>query len=210
MSLIYKITNRVNNKCYIGKTDLTFEIRWKQHQADWHKKNAENRALYRAFTKYGILSFDKEVIEDNLTPEEAAIREQYWIKFYNSYDNGYNETLGGEGRSTITPEEVEQIIQLYNQKETIRDIAKILNRDSSTISNKLKSLGFEVCNQRTTKKLIAKINKEIDEVIEIYQSLSDAARALGDFSYNKHISEAARGKRKSAYGYKWRYIEEDE
>lgn len=110
--------------------------------------------------------------------------------------------MGGEGRSTLTSNEVEQIIQLYNQKETIRDIAKILNRDSSTISNKLKSLGFEVCNQRTTKKLIAKIDKETDEVIEIYQSLSDAARALGDFNYNKHISEAARGKRKTAYGYK--------
>ena len=206
MSLIYKITNTKNNKVYIGKTDLDFETRWNQHQSDWIK--GKKKVLYEAFSKYGILSFEKEIIEDNLTPKEACEREKYWIQYYDSYKNGYNMTNGGEGASLLTQTEIEEIISLYNQKWTLTAIAKKLNRDISTIVNKLKVLGFDCSSKRLLRKTIQQIDVTTNKVIAVYPSLSEAARALGDFNYNKHISEAARGKRQTAYGYKWKYIEE--
>lgn len=72
MAYIYKITNSINGKIYIGKTYKTIEQRFKEHFKD--SKRYKNRPLYRAINKYGIESFKIEVIEKTNTPEE---REKY-------------------------------------------------------------------------------------------------------------------------------------
>lgn len=96
IGFIYKITNNLNKKCYIGQTHFTVEKRWKEHQQDSHKEFLQKRPLYNAIKKYGIENFSIETIEEvanNLLNE----REEYWIKYYNSYGNtGYNATLGGD------------------------------------------------------------------------------------------------------------------
>lgn len=92
---IYKITNALNNNCYIGLSKQ-IKDRWKQHQNRYLNIDDKeyNKALYRAFRKYGIESFTFEILE--LCDEhKLADREIYWINFYNSYNNGYNETPGG-------------------------------------------------------------------------------------------------------------------
>ena len=82
MGYIYKITNQINNKMYIGKTTKSIEERWKAHQ----KKALEhsNRYLYDAMNHYGIENFTIEQVEkcDNSILNE---REIYWIKYYNTY-----------------------------------------------------------------------------------------------------------------------------
>lgn len=72
----------------------------------------KDRKLYRAFNRYGIQNFSIEQIEecDNSLLNE---REVYWIKYYDSFNNGYNMTLGGDGRTLITPEFRQKIIELY-------------------------------------------------------------------------------------------------
>ena len=100
MGYIYKITNNINNKLYIGQTIKTRPTdRFSQHKyiANHLQTEKGNSYLHRAMANYGVNNFTFEVIEqiDNTLLNE---RQQYWIKFYNSLaPNGYNLTQGGSG-----------------------------------------------------------------------------------------------------------------
>ena len=74
MSYIYKITNDINNKIYIGKTDFSIEKRFKEHCRDACKTRNEQRPLYAAMQKYGIDHFNITLIEETDNPD---IREIY-------------------------------------------------------------------------------------------------------------------------------------
>lgn len=119
---IYKITNVVNNKVYIGQS-VDIDRRWIQHQhcAFWAGK--ANKLyycdLYKAMREFGLSNFKHEVIEE-CAIECLDEREEYWIQYYNSFENGYNMTHGGEnhrgeshGKSQFTDEEVYEIRELY-------------------------------------------------------------------------------------------------
>ena len=99
---IYKITNKVNGKCYIGQAQDVY-IRWNNHRSCAFNKNAQNYnlILYRAFRKYGLDNFKFEIIE-KCSLDELNEKEMYYINYYNSYigndnSNGYNMTIGGDG-----------------------------------------------------------------------------------------------------------------
>ena len=101
MGYIYKITNIINGKVYIGKTEFTIKRRFKQHCEDCKKERLnEVRPLYRAMKKYGVDNFISEEIEqcDNSI---LCDREKYWIQYYDSYKHGYNATIGGDGTPRI-------------------------------------------------------------------------------------------------------------
>lgn len=93
---IYKITNVINNKCYIGKTIGSIEKRWKEHCHDSQKTDIGNRPLYIAMKKYGIENFSIEEVE-SCDISILNEREMYWINYFNSYKTGYNATKGGDG-----------------------------------------------------------------------------------------------------------------
>lgn len=84
MSIIYKITNDINGKVYIGKTEFSIEKRFNEHYRDAYKPSKEKRPLYSAMRKYGINHFHIEVIEE-CSSEEVSQRETYWIEYYDSY-----------------------------------------------------------------------------------------------------------------------------
>lgn len=103
MKGIYKITNILNQKCYIGKSS-DIEQRWKYHKLRMNDSKEYDKSLYRAFRKYGLENFSFEVLEElnNNYLEKADEREKYWIHYYNSFGNqGYNETEGGDGGQTV-------------------------------------------------------------------------------------------------------------
>lgn len=97
--IIYKITNLINNKIYIGKTTKSIANRFRSHLKN--AKNKINRYLYDAMNKYGYENFTIEEIE---TVKDAIgnDREIYWIAFYKSNEKefGYNMTIGGDGGNT--------------------------------------------------------------------------------------------------------------
>jgi len=95
---IYKITNKINNKSYIGFTSKSISSRYSKHLYD-----AKHREfpLYKAMRKYGIDSFYIESIYQSKDEKHThKIMEAYFIQEYNTYKNGYNASPGGDGRSS--------------------------------------------------------------------------------------------------------------
>ena len=100
---IYKITNIINGKSYIGQS-LYLKKRIRRHLS--YKSHKDNLALYKAFDKYGVDKFIIEILEtidtekcDNIK-SELDILEIFYIKKYNSYISGYNKTIGGDAGIT--------------------------------------------------------------------------------------------------------------
>lgn len=141
---IYKITNKVNNKVYIGQTRYTIESRWRQHCKNY---NFEHRPqpLYKAFEKYGLDNFTVETIEE-VQVEKLDEREMYWIAYYDSFKNGYNATLGGQGGKTLiwTDDKYEDIRTLYLSGFTCKKISELYNVSRWTIEQILKSLDVKL------------------------------------------------------------------
>lgn len=204
MAYIYKIINNINNKVYVGKTDLSIEQRWQSHKQDSTKSDIQHRPLYKAIRKYGIENFSIEEVEQ-CSSEEADKREQYWIKYYDSYKNGYNATLGGDGRPLI---DYNKVYNLYLQGKTFKEISAILSCHFTTIEYILESFGVtkEQRQQRIIQhhlKPVAQIDKNTNKIIQTFPSIKAAQMY---FNKRGHIAEVCKGKRKTAYGYKWKYI----
>lgn len=96
MQRIYKITNQINGKIYIGKTGLTIEKRFRRHLSLAVQK--VNRYLYDAINHYGKDNFIIELVEECFQ-EVVDSRERYYINLYmsNQKQFGYNMTDGGDG-----------------------------------------------------------------------------------------------------------------
>ncbi len=116
---IYKYTNKINGNSYIGQS-INIEQRYQQHLFD--AKNLATRkgtAIDKAIAKYGIENFTFEILEE-CPKEQLNEREKYWINFYDTYNNGYNLTSGGDavrgeehGRAILTEAEVYFIRDMY-------------------------------------------------------------------------------------------------
>lgn len=112
---IYKITNLVNGNSYIGQS-VNIRVRWQAHIATANDKSRGTYyyPLYCAIRKYGIENFDFEVLE-KVSPNNLNEREIYYIKKYDTFNNGYNQNSGGD---TVYGEEVGTSI--YKEKDVIK------------------------------------------------------------------------------------------
>ena len=210
---IYKIYNDVNDKLYIGKTVSSIEERFQEHCYDSKKERCEKRPLYNAMNKYGIEHFFIELIEE-CDLKELSEKEIYWIGYYNSYKNGYNATLGGDGKILY---DYDLIIQLYQNGLTGKEIANQLVCDIDTVRKALLSAGLNP-NDNMIKLLSKKVemhDKETNELLKIFDSQMDAGRWLKENNKTEdkklsrvsgRIGDVCNGKRKTAYGYKWKRI----
>lgn len=207
MAYIYKITNIINNKCYIGKTVLSIEKRFLQHKRDSKRRHLEKRPLYNAFNKYGVDNFVIEQIEE-CSPEVMSEREQYWICFYDSYYNGYNAALGGEGKLCF---DYKQIYDLWQKGLQVQEIKKQIGCSYDTIRSALNQYNIPTFQRQQRIQQdkfisVAQIDKNTDEIINIFPSIADAAREINKLIGKGHISDVCHGRRDIAYGYKWKFI----
>ena len=213
MGYIYKITNDINGKVYIGMTTSENPIiRWKEHLSNYRTAwKRTKRPLYDAMNKYGLEHFHFEVIEETDKPIE---REQYWIEKFHTYIGyndcqGYNATLGGESHNTAfsSKEEIDKLESLFNSGNSCTKIAEIMDYNIATVVRKLKSLGYTIKSYRDGDK-ICQLDKNTKELINIFDSTRIAGQFLGDKRKNSHIHDALNKKRKTAYGYIWIYYDE--
>ena len=211
MGCIYKITNKVNGKVYIGQTIRTVQTRWKQHiQSAFREKN-KNRSplLYNAIRKYGADSFEIVELEkcsNNILDE----REIYWIKQYDSYKNGYNCTIGGRGNVKCFDEE---ILKLWNDGLSVKQISNKLHLTYHVISLRLQNVG--ISQESINERMLATASRTKGK--PIYQYDIDGNFIQGFESAREAKIHIGRGKikctptkrYKTLYGYQWKFYKAD-
>lgn len=217
--VIYKHTNKINGKCYIGKTCCDPEKRWKLGSG--YRRHIK---FYNAILKYGWDNFTHEILETNLTDEEAKKREIYYIQFYDSFKNGYNATLGGDGgvgHSYTPTEETRQKIREERSKqvfteETKRKMSEARKgRPGYTKGYPAWNKGL-TWNEETREKMrqakLGKPNWKSKTFIclnngKIYMTAKQCEKDIGVIM-NGHIRDICLGKRKSYKGFQFRYLDQ--
>lgn len=206
MTGIYKITNIINNKIYIGQS-INIEERFSQHKKSYLQPYSKhyNCLIYRAFRKYGLENFRFEILEE-CKIEELSKKESFWIKYYNSYYNGYNMTFGGEG---CTKTDYNKIAALWEEGYNLQDIVKITEMNKVTISKALHYLGI------TPKEIMIRGSCHKTKSVEQYSlegkflhrfsSVTQAASSLLPKKSAINIIKACKGQITSAYGFLWKY-----
>lgn len=127
---IYYIKNKTNGKMYIGKS-IDIQKRWKSHKTQLKNGNHVNPHLQSSWDKYGDNAFEFSIIEE-CACEELNDREKYWIQFYDSFNNGYNLTFGGEGGNTIAGYTEEELKRYKEKKHKIHQETVLKGEDAST------------------------------------------------------------------------------
>lgn len=149
--VIYKITNNVNRKSYIGQTIQEPIERFYQHCAKKCDAEVLKMAIHKAINKYGKRNFTFEVIEE-VSTESINDRERYWISYYDSYNNGYNSTLGGQdGAKPFKDLDTKGIIKEYLSGKSLRSIGTTFNVDKQTIKDLLLRNNITLRSTRTYK-----------------------------------------------------------
>ena len=184
MGVIYKITNTCNNKVYIGQTVKTMDERWRQHHVNYNKPYFSHLPLYRAMNKYGPRSFICEQLEE-VPDNELDEREKYWIKYYNSYETGYNATLGG--RATPLYEwDVEDILERYHRLKSARKVALELGCDHASIDDILNANNVKRYTPAQQQSKPVKIEK--NGQVYCFETTTDAAHWLMDNGHTRNYN----------------------
>lgn len=210
---IYKATNKINNKVYIGATTASLETRKNDHI---NKSKGTNRTTFqRAVGTFGPDAFIWEILDYASTSDELALKERCYIKRYNSYSKGYNNDSGGGFKKTVYKfDEIYGLIGVYSslsiaaltvfgrkksvsnaclgQNKTYKSYYWSYNKDfmiEDADDNRKK----QVCQYDLNEKFIAK-----------YESAAAASRKSG-FSKSA-ISRVCRNERRQAGGYIWKYV----
>lgn len=141
--VIYKITNLINDKCYVGQTiDLKERIRK-------HKKNKKS-VLGQAIQKYGWENFSVEVLESNIPRDMLDEREIFYIAENDCIaPNGYNLTAGGNSRKVLS-EEARKKISIATRATMTPEICAFLSaiNKGKTLSEEHKVKIGKACTGR--------------------------------------------------------------
>lgn len=208
---IYKATSKTTQKIYIGQSSQTLQERINQHKSHAYSSQY-NYHFHNAIRKYGIEDFIFEIIEDNIkTYEELNDREKFWIAYYDSYYNGYNSTLGGEGRQT---RDDEMILKLFSEGKTTKEICEITGYNRGTVykSYRLNKINNEVW-KRKSQSLKERCSRPVEQYsltgdfIKTWESATECGKAFGSQGL---ISALCRQEKSilSAYGFLFKYADD--
>ena len=213
MGTIYCIENQVNHKKYIGITIQDLSARWGQHKRALRKNEHVNYKLQAAWNKYGEDQFVWSILQDGCDLSELYQKEIEYIQLFDSYDNGYNLTRGGDkGASEWFEKTVyvynlqgQYVKQFHSRAEAQRQLdchsikeccLGSCNRGFSKVDNQWYMFSYEYCdslpvyrNNNVNAKVFYKLNAQ-GEIIESYPSLRSAGEAHGIVALS-HLREAA-------------------
>ena len=148
---IYRIFNTINGKSYIGQTIQNVKQRFYQHCATKCSKEVSNMAIHKAIKKYGKSNFILYAIEE-VDVNDLDNRERYWISYYDSYNSGYNSTIGGQdGVKPYKNLDSEKVIKQYQSGKSLRELGVIFQVDKQTIKDLLIRHNITLRTTRTYK-----------------------------------------------------------
>ena len=228
MAYIYKIINLITGQVYIGET-TDCKQRWSQHLTMLNAGKHHSHKLQNAFDKYHVENFQFQIIEE-VSDNERFEKEVFYINSYNSYENGYNETRGGDNPGY---EKLVKTVYCYNKEGTYlktfqsgRQASRELGIDQALLQKictgiKKTATGkdgqvyrfsyvwyehlpaLQYCNG-SSKKVIQK-DKE-GNILNYFKSGAEVNRYLGLSSRNTGIYRAIKNKN-FYYQYYWEYQE---
>lgn len=208
---IYKITCNTTKKIYIGKTESSVESRWKEHKraAFLPSHNDYNFPFHRAIRKYGPDDFDVEIIDETNSSQTLKEKERYWISHYDSYHNGYNATLGGDGNCRYN---YDAIVEFYlsNGCSLLKTCQEFGIYDQ-VVYKALQSKNIDYKNMKSTIAVRPAQKKKIYcvELNRTFNSMKEINEFLGKTAH-PNIRRALNGMTKKAYGYTWKEIEDND
>ena len=204
MGYIYKITNHINGKVYIGQTRNLIEYRWQHHLYKGRNpdKPDTDYPLYRAMRKYGLENFSILQVEE-IDNELLDERECYWIQQENSLTpNGYNCDLGGKGVSRYNYDEILK----YYFTEANENASETARKFGCSLQTILKILEANDFSAKGHKQKIYQISLRDDSIIKEFNSLIEAEKEL-NISHTQ-LWSALNHQAKSAGGYAWCKVED--
>ena len=145
---IYKITNEVNSKFYIGKTKKTPVQRFKEH---YYLSKKSDTHFHRAIRKHGIENFKVEIIEKISEQNNLNEKEKYWIE---KLKPNYNKTIGGEGVVGYTYTKTHKLNMSLAKKGK-------KNTKTHNLNISLGKIGKKQSSEHVQKRMLAKKNKPI-------------------------------------------------
>lgn len=213
MAIIYKITNLVNNKIYIGETIRNLNVRWNEHKSEaLGGRHGYTYHLHNAMRKYGIDNFTIEII-DNCPDEERFALESKYIQQYNSTNPevGYNTVIEGAGCTLLS---TDAILEAWKEGLTVSDTAKLLGVHKSTVSKRLHANGItnEEIQERRRESVRQRCSRPVlqyDLCGNLIKRWPSASSCQEDGYTQSEISSCCRQEIRIAYNYLWKY-EDDE
>lgn len=196
---VYKLVNSENDKVYIGITYRSLKTRFKQHLSD--AQQGYKRPICEAIRDLGSDKFKIELICET---EDLENKEIELIAQYNSFNKGYNATLGGSGGKLISCSR-EEVISLYKELNNASATARELSISKDTV--------LEIIKSHTNIKPRNPLIKQVKFNDKIFEGSGECAQYLidngilsgsrADIAHN--INRVARGVRNSYKGLKFYY-----
>jgi len=182
--IIYKATNKINNKVYIGQSQHLLRVRKQDHKNQALIKNSTT-PFHKAIRRYGWDNFSWEVIDKANTIEELNAHEYFYIeqipskKRYNLRPGGLNYIMPDEIKEKISKSLKGRKCGKFTEETRVKlSEGKIGNKNPQYGTKRtpeeiqaLLAFSMEVCCKK-----VAKVNKKTNEIIQVYESISQCAR----------------------------------
>lgn len=179
---IYCITNLINGKQYVGQS-IHVEERFIQHI-----EKESNSEIHNAIVKYGVKNFKFEVIV-SCSPEELDEQEVKFIRLLGTYENGYNQTRGGQHHVFNIEHNYEEYLKI---KEQLKDKNKLINLLTKENKNLKERLELSKANEHRLlifkeelENKIAKNELNINEDNIFYEALVEKRRFREGLNYGR-------------------------
>lgn len=175
---LYRITNKINNKVYIGQAQ-NYQHRWSDHRLAVKNKKP-TQVVHHAMIKYGLENFEFEVVASCTTQDDANFTETQLVEQYESHvstNKGYNVTLGG--MNAPKTEAFKQMMRDYHASLTPGERAEISRQQSEATIKQIAEKGHPAAGRIVSEEekelhRKARLENPIEYTLELRQKMSEA------------------------------------